>query len=197
MTRLRKLGRVPGRTTWSCAARRAAAGSVTRRRYFKAPPVAMRGRPRILALIPSHAPSDALPRRDHERPDESGGEGRRLIAEQVAGGRRPATDGHRVASRCRGAGRFVGRCPDRGGAPPRQGPRRPTRALVMYLLDTNTLIYFFKGMGRVAERLLSTAPAETAVSAISVYELEVGIAKSDSPGKRRKQLEAFLDVAPL
>ncbi len=30
----------------------------------------------------------------------------------------------------------------------------------MFLLDTNTLIYFFKGQGRVAERLLATSPQQ-------------------------------------
>jgi len=35
----------------------------------------------------------------------------------------------------------------------------------MFLLETNTLIYFFKGLGRVAERLLATPPSETAVGA--------------------------------
>jgi tRNA(fMet)-specific endonuclease VapC len=34
----------------------------------------------------------------------------------------------------------------------------------MFLLDTNTLIYFFKGQGRVAERLLATSPAEVAIA---------------------------------
>jgi tRNA(fMet)-specific endonuclease VapC len=67
----------------------------------------------------------------------------------------------------------------------------------MFLLDTNTLIYFFKGLGRVADRLLATAPSQTAISAVSVYELDVGIAKSTSPAKRRKQLAAFLDAANL
>jgi tRNA(fMet)-specific endonuclease VapC len=28
----------------------------------------------------------------------------------------------------------------------------------MFLLDTNTLIYFFKGQGKVPERLLATPP---------------------------------------
>lgn len=32
----------------------------------------------------------------------------------------------------------------------------------MFALDTNTVIYFFKGMGRVAERLLETPPREVA-----------------------------------
>lgn len=64
----------------------------------------------------------------------------------------------------------------------------------MYLLDTNTLIYFFKGQGRVAERLLSTPPTEVAIPALAVYEIEVGIAKSAQPAKRRRQLAELLSA---
>ncbi|MEQ6342616.1 MAG: type II toxin-antitoxin system VapC family toxin [Gammaproteobacteria bacterium] len=64
----------------------------------------------------------------------------------------------------------------------------------MYLLDTNTLIYFFKGQGRVAERLLSTSPMEVAVPTLVIYEIEVGIAKSAQPVKRRRQLAELLSV---
>jgi len=64
----------------------------------------------------------------------------------------------------------------------------------MYVLDTNTLIYFFRGQGKVAERLLATPPAEVAIPAVSVYELEVGIAKSTEPTKRRRQFEELLDA---
>lgn len=62
----------------------------------------------------------------------------------------------------------------------------------MFVLDTNTLIYFFKGQGRIAERLLSIPPAEIAVPAVVAYELEVGIAKSSQPTKRRRQLDELL-----
>jgi tRNA(fMet)-specific endonuclease VapC len=62
----------------------------------------------------------------------------------------------------------------------------------MYALDTNSLVYFFKGLGRVSERLLATPPREVTVPAIALYELEVGIAKSTSPQKRRKQLDELL-----
>ncbi|MEZ5539887.1 MAG: type II toxin-antitoxin system VapC family toxin [Pseudomonadales bacterium] len=62
----------------------------------------------------------------------------------------------------------------------------------MWVLDTNTLIYFFKGVGRVSETLLSHTPSDIAVPAIVLYELEVGIAKSSSPTKRRQQLQAFV-----
>jgi len=58
----------------------------------------------------------------------------------------------------------------------------------MWVLDTNTLIYFFKGEGRVAERMLARAPQDIGIPAIVLYELQVGIAKSSSPEKRSKQL---------
>ncbi|MCB2183543.1 MAG: type II toxin-antitoxin system VapC family toxin [Desulfobulbaceae bacterium] len=62
----------------------------------------------------------------------------------------------------------------------------------MYLLDTNTLIYFFKGMGNVAETLLSKSPKDISIPSITLYELEVGIAKSNNPKKRKTQLESLI-----
>ena len=62
----------------------------------------------------------------------------------------------------------------------------------MYLLDTNTLIYFFKDLGNVAETLLSKSPKNISIPSIVLYELEVGIAKSNNPKKRKKQLEALI-----
>ncbi len=62
----------------------------------------------------------------------------------------------------------------------------------MYILDTNTLIYFFKGMGNAAKNLLSISPKNILIPAIVLYELEVGIAKSTQPDKRRKQLETLI-----
>jgi len=70
----------------------------------------------------------------------------------------------------------------------------------MYVLDTNTLIYYFKGMGNVAGQLLKHPPREIAIPAVVLYELEVGLAKSAQPEKRRKQLEAMtglITVLPL
>jgi len=67
----------------------------------------------------------------------------------------------------------------------------------MYLLDTNTLIYFFKGIGDVAHRLLGESPKNVAIPAIVLFELQVGIAKSSSPRKRRKQLEELLSTLPV
>ena len=64
----------------------------------------------------------------------------------------------------------------------------------MYALDTNTVIYFFKGMGNVAKHLFSLPPQEIFLPSVVLYELEVGIAKSISPEKRRKQLDELLTV---
>ena len=62
----------------------------------------------------------------------------------------------------------------------------------MFVLDTNTLIYFFKGMGNVSSRLLEIPPREISIPSIVVYELEVGIAKSTSPQKRLEQLASLV-----
>ena len=62
----------------------------------------------------------------------------------------------------------------------------------MYVLDTNTLIYYFKGMGNVADRLLQTAPRDVAIPAVVLYELEVGLAKSNDTKRRREQLDDFI-----
>lgn len=62
----------------------------------------------------------------------------------------------------------------------------------MLALDTNTLVYFFKGMGRVAERLLATPRSEIGIPAVVVYEIESGIARLSEPDKRRAQFELLL-----
>ncbi len=62
----------------------------------------------------------------------------------------------------------------------------------MYALDTNTVIHFFQGKGRVAERLLRTPPREVALPAVVVYELEVGTAKMEAPDKRRQRLDELV-----
>jgi tRNA(fMet)-specific endonuclease VapC len=58
----------------------------------------------------------------------------------------------------------------------------------MYVLDTNTLIYFFKGIGAASKRFLEVSPKEIAIPTIVLYELEYGIAKSTSPRKKQAQL---------
>lgn len=70
----------------------------------------------------------------------------------------------------------------------------------MIVPDTNTLIYFFKGQGKVAERLLQTPPGDVAIPSVVLYELEVGIAKSNAPQRRRAQLNellAWMEILPF
>jgi tRNA(fMet)-specific endonuclease VapC len=70
----------------------------------------------------------------------------------------------------------------------------------VYILDTNTLIYFFKGIGNVSKNLLSKSPKEIAIPSLVIYELEYGIAKSISPSKRMKQLNqmcSLIEVLPF
>lgn len=66
----------------------------------------------------------------------------------------------------------------------------------MYLLDTNTLSYYFKGIGKVAEHLMATPRRDVAISSIVLYELEVGIGKSNQPSSRKKALKELLRVIP-
>jgi len=69
-----------------------------------------------------------------------------------------------------------------------------------YVLDTNTLIYFFKGLGDVSKHMLEQSPSELAIPTVVLFELEVGIAKSTSPDKRKSQLQeitALVNVLPF
>lgn len=67
----------------------------------------------------------------------------------------------------------------------------------MFILDTNTVLDYFKGKGRVAERLLETAPSEIALPAVSLYEVWVGVLGSQNPKRRREQFESFLAVIDI
>jgi len=62
----------------------------------------------------------------------------------------------------------------------------------MYMLDTNILIYFFKDVGKVATQLLSHSPNDIIIPSTVIYELQVGIAKSNQPQKRETQLSTLL-----
>jgi tRNA(fMet)-specific endonuclease VapC len=67
----------------------------------------------------------------------------------------------------------------------------------MYILDTNTLIYFFKGMGNIATSLLNKPPNRIGIPIIVLYELEVGIRKSEHPEKRITQLQTLTSVVNI
>ncbi len=62
----------------------------------------------------------------------------------------------------------------------------------MFMLDTNTLIYFFKGMGEVEKNLFAHSPRDIFIPSLVIYELQVGIAKSNNPQKREEQLATLL-----
>ncbi len=66
-----------------------------------------------------------------------------------------------------------------------------------YCLDTNTLIYFFKGLGNVSKRLLAIPPGEIAIPAVVIFELQVGIGKSTSPRKRITQLQEITSLVNI
>lgn len=67
----------------------------------------------------------------------------------------------------------------------------------MYILDTNTLIYYFKNQGNVAQNLEAVPSADIAISTIVLFELQVGLAKSTSPTKRSQQLQQLLSRVNL
>jgi tRNA(fMet)-specific endonuclease VapC len=64
----------------------------------------------------------------------------------------------------------------------------------MYVLDTNTVAYFFRGEGQVARRLLGTAPRDIAIPAIVAYELRYGVARSPAAtvARRAEQFATLL-----
>ena len=58
----------------------------------------------------------------------------------------------------------------------------------MFAPDTNTIVYYFKGVGQVASNLLSVPPAEIGIPSVVLYELEAGIEQSNQPAKRRHRV---------
>jgi len=65
--------------------------------------------------------------------------------------------------------------------------------LIRYALDTNTISYFLRGEGNVAETLLSHSPADIGVPSIVRYELLYGALRHSLPSARRKGLKSLLD----
>ncbi len=64
----------------------------------------------------------------------------------------------------------------------------------MFILDTNTVIDYFQGRGKVAERLLAVPPREIALAAIVAYELWGGVLGSQNAKRRQSKYEQFLSV---
>jgi len=67
----------------------------------------------------------------------------------------------------------------------------------MFLLDTNTVIDYFRGKGKVAENLLALPPSEIALPAVVVYEVWVGVLGSQNAPRRQVQFGRFLSVVPV
>ena len=67
----------------------------------------------------------------------------------------------------------------------------------MYALDTNSVSYFLKGRGHVADRLLAVPPRSVGLPSIVVYELQYGAARSAAPRELRARLGAFLDTVEV
>jgi tRNA(fMet)-specific endonuclease VapC len=70
----------------------------------------------------------------------------------------------------------------------------------VYALDTNTVLDYFRGRGRVAATLLALPPSEIALPAIVAYEVWVGVLGSQNAKRRQAQYEQFLatvDILPF
>lgn len=61
-----------------------------------------------------------------------------------------------------------------------------------YLLDTDTYIAAMKGREAAVARLAAMAPSECAVSTVTVFELQVGVAKCRDPEQEAAKLKRFL-----
>jgi tRNA(fMet)-specific endonuclease VapC len=58
-----------------------------------------------------------------------------------------------------------------------------------FLLDTNILVYAFKGQRGCREHI-NRAPAQSlAISSITIFEIEFGLAKSNNPSHLREYLQ--------
>jgi tRNA(fMet)-specific endonuclease VapC len=69
-----------------------------------------------------------------------------------------------------------------------------------YLLDTDTCIYALKQRPSVLEKLLSKSRSDVGLSVISEAELRTGAAKSSSPIRTERLVDAFLrplEIAPF
>lgn len=56
-----------------------------------------------------------------------------------------------------------------------------------FALDTNTLSYYMRGEGRVADRLRATSPRNVALPAVVVYEIRLGLRRAG----RELQIRGF------
>ena len=62
---------------------------------------------------------------------------------------------------------------------------------MIFALDTNTVVYAFKGIGRAKDSLLATPRDQVALPAVVAYEIEYGLARQPEAGRKRAQWEEF------
>lgn len=67
----------------------------------------------------------------------------------------------------------------------------------MYLLDTNTVGYLLKDAGNTAQRLRAVSPNQVAVSAVTLFELRVGVIKAGASEDRLRRVQQFLELIRL
>ena len=58
-----------------------------------------------------------------------------------------------------------------------------------YLLDTNTIVFFFRGHPQVVQRWQAAPPDTLHLCSIVLYELLVGVETSTRPERRRQDVE--------
>ena len=63
-----------------------------------------------------------------------------------------------------------------------------------HLLDTDTCIGVLRQKPGMVEKLSRFAPADVAVSMITVYELFCGVEKAKDPAKEREKVERFISA---
>lgn len=66
-----------------------------------------------------------------------------------------------------------------------------------FLLDTVTCIAAMKRHPLVVQRLQAVRPDDLAISAVTLYELETGVAKCRQPDRERRQVDTFVAVMHL
>ena len=94
-----------------------------------------------------------------------------------------------MAATIRGRARF-----GRGRDPATDARAYPAEsARVKYLLDTNTVSFALRGIGRVGERLLAESPTDVGISSITESELWFGVHRLGST-RLRRAVESFLSA---
>jgi tRNA(fMet)-specific endonuclease VapC len=64
--------------------------------------------------------------------------------------------------------------------------------LKKYLIDTNTVIFYMKGMFKLEDKFDEVLENNCYISEITLAELKFGIEKSERPEKNKKALDDFL-----